>query len=90
MGRAEHTKRCLQIVAFWLPAAPSRRQEGGPRGRRGEGGPDAGDGTEVLTDPEPAGLRWLPPPRHAFRRKGVVFKASPREANLEGGPLPPG
>ena len=90
MGQAEHTKRGLQIFAFWPPTAPSQGQEGGPRRRRGEGGPHAGDGTEVLTDPEPAGLRWLPPPRHAFRRKGVVVKVSPREANLEGGPLPPG
>ena len=87
----QSTQRVVyKFVAFWLPTAPSRRQEGGPRRRRGAGGPDAGDGTEVLTDPEPAVLRWLPPPHLAHRRKCVVVKASPREANLEGGPLPPG
>ena len=29
----------------------------------------------MLTDPEPAVLRWLPPPHLAHRRKCVVVKA---------------
>ena len=73
-GRA-HQSVVKMFLAFWPPTAPSQGQEGGPRRRRGEGGPDAGDGTEVLTDPEPAVLRRLPPPHLAHCRKCVVDKA---------------
>ena len=42
-------------------------------GRDGDGGrrTDKGDGSDVLTDPELAGHRWLHQPQPAYRRWGV-------------------
>ena len=46
-------------VIFRKPTHLHTENEGWPRRRRGEG-TYIGDGSDVLTDPELAGHRWLP------------------------------
>ena len=57
-------------VIFANPPTLTQRTRVGRDGDVGRG-TYIGDGSDVLTDPELAGHRWLPQPHPAYRRSGV-------------------
>ena len=64
-----------RLVIFANPPTRTQRTRVGRDGDVGRG-TYIGDGSDVLTDPEPAGHRWLPSPQLAHRRSGVPLRPS--------------
>ena len=62
-------------VIFANPPTRTQRSRVGRDGDVGRG-TYTGDGSDVLTDPELAGHRWLPSPPPAHRRLGVPSRPS--------------
>ena len=64
-----------RLVIFAKPPTCTQRTRVGRDGDVGRG-TYIGDGSDVLTDPEPAGHRRLPSPPLAHRRSGVPLRPS--------------
>ena len=64
-----------RLVIFANPPTFTQRTRVGRDGDVGRG-TYIGDGSDVLTDPELAGHRWLPSPPLAHRRWGVPSRPS--------------
>ena len=62
-------------MIFANPPTFTQRTRVGRDGDVGRG-TTTGDGSDVLSDPELAGHRWLPQPHLAYRRSGVPSRPS--------------